>query len=170
MSAKALLADLARAGFRVEARGDKIRISPSAVPAALLEAVKEQKPELLAYLRRAANDTVTLSQYPVADGPFMPWCTPLTPERVAGLLADLRATIGELADIEGWSDERRRYLLSLIARQPVSTLVDDLTYFRDRLGAVHAVKQHCSSRWTCAFPSELNPLGSPSSGVRQSDS
>lgn len=139
MNAKALLADLARAGFRVEARGDKIRISPSAVPAALLEAVKEQKPELLAYLRRAANDTVTLSQYPVADGPFMPWCAPLTSERVAGLVADLREAIGKVADSEKWSDGYRAALLGLVARQPISTLADDLKYFRRRLDALRAV-------------------------------
>ncbi len=139
MSAKALLADLARAGFRVEVRGDKIRISPSAVPPALLEAVKEHKPELLAYLCRAANDTAMLSHYPVADGSYTPYVVPMSIERVAGLLADLRMTIGKVADIEGWTDGRRAHLLGLVARQPASTLADDLAYFRERLSAIEAV-------------------------------
>lgn len=97
------------------------------------------KPEIVEYLRRAANDAAMLSHYPVADGPYTPYVVPMTPEHVAGLLVDLRTTIGALAEIEGWTDQYRVHLLSLVARQPVSTLTDDLAYFRERLNTIEAV-------------------------------
>ena len=139
MNAQSILADLARAGFRVEARGDKIRISPSAVPPALLATVKARKPELLDYLRGAANGAADLSQYPVADGPFTPYIVPLSAERVSALLGNLRAAISKLADTEKWTDNQREQLLAVVARQPISTLADDLSYFQQRLSAIEAV-------------------------------
>ncbi|MDC6286759.1 hypothetical protein [Ralstonia pseudosolanacearum] len=126
-------------GVRLILNGDGVKLrGPADSIAALKPELAAHKPEIVAHLRRAANDASDLSCYPVADGPFMPWCPPMPPERVEGLLADLRTTIGRVADIEGWTDERRAHLLGLVARQPISTLADDLAYFRERLSAIEA--------------------------------
>jgi len=69
----------------------------------------------------------------------MPYVVPMAPERVEGLLANLRETIGKVADIEGWTVKRRADVLGLVARQPVASLTDDLAYFQEHLSAIEAV-------------------------------
>ncbi len=140
MSVASLLSKAQAMGVRLILNGDGVKLrGPADSIAALKPELAARKPEIVAHLRRAANDAADLSHYPVADGPFTPWCSPMSPERVAALLADLRATIGKVADIEGWTDERRAHLLGLVSRQPVFTLADDLAYFRERLSAIEAV-------------------------------
>ncbi|MGA4104371.1 hypothetical protein ACI2S5_25940 [Ralstonia nicotianae] len=87
-----------------------------------------------------AADAISMPGFPVADGPFLPYVAPLSPERVAALLADLRTTLDKLADLEGWTDGHLAHMLGLIARQPVSTLADDLTYFMHRLDEARAAE------------------------------
>lgn len=142
MNVSALLDKARAAGVRLILNGDGVKLKG---PASAIEAIKPElapyKSEIVAYLRRMTDDTLHMPGYPTQDGPFTPYVVPMTPERVAGLLADLRATIGKVADIEGWTDERRAHLLGLVARQPVSTLADDLAYFREHLGAIEAVER-----------------------------
>lgn len=142
MSVASLLSKAQAMGVRLILNGDGVKLrGPADSIAALKPELAAHKPEIVAHLRRSANDATDLSRYPVADGTFMPWCASMSPERVAGLLADLRATIGSVADIEGWTDERRAHLLGLVARQPVSTLADDLAYFGERLAELAAVRK-----------------------------
>jgi len=121
-------------GVRLAPNGNRVRLLGKAdAVAAIKPEIAAHKSEILGYLRHTASDAEKPTRYPVADGPYMPWCAPLSPQRVASLLADLRATISKVADFEGWTDEYRARVLGLVARQPLSALADDLTYFRDRL-------------------------------------
>ncbi|KFX28242.1 hypothetical protein [Ralstonia solanacearum] len=148
MSVAALLSKAQAMGVRLILNGDGVKLrGPADSIAALKPELTAHKPEIVAHLRRAANDVAMLSHYPVADGPYTPYVVPMSPERVAGLLADLRATIGKVADIEGWTDERRARLLGLVARQPVSTLADDLAYFRERRRAIEATARAAEIGW-----------------------
>jgi len=143
MNAARILSKATSLGVSLRLDGDLVRIrGPRDARETILAAVAANKSEIMAYLRRAANDTVDLSRYPVADGggPYSPYVVPMSPERVAGLLNDLRANIGNLADMERWTDAQRAQLLELVARQPVASLSDDLEYFRARLKALHAKK------------------------------
>lgn len=116
-------------GVSLRLDGSQIKIrGPRDARDAILAEVVAYKHEIAAYL----------GQYPVADGPFMPWCAPLTVERVAVLLDDLRATINKLADAEKWTDDLRANRLSAVARQPAFTLADDLADYRQRLGDIEA--------------------------------
>lgn len=145
MSAAQILNKAALLGVELRLDGDVVRIrGPKNARDAIRLEVSAHKPEIVAYLRCAATAAVDLSHYPFADGPFMPWCPPKSAAAVAGLLVDLRATVGKVADIEGWADEQRAYLLALLARQPISTLADDLAYFRERLTAIEAVARTCN--------------------------
>ncbi|CAJ0849588.1 TubC N-terminal docking domain-related protein [Ralstonia flatus] len=140
MSVAQILSKAKAMGVRLSLNGDGVKLrGPADSIAALKPELAAHKAEIVAYLRRAANNAADSSGYPVADGPFMPWCPPMSSERVVGLVSDLRATISKVADIEGWSDDQRAHLQGLVARQPVSSLADDLAYFRERLGAIEAV-------------------------------
>ncbi|WP_197387006.1 hypothetical protein [Ralstonia pseudosolanacearum] len=142
MSIASLLSKAQAMGVRLILNGDGVKLrGPADSIAALKPELSARKPEIVDYLRRMADDTLHMPGYPTLDGPFTPYVVPMSPERVAGLLAALRATIGKVADIEGWMDERRAHLLGLVARQPVSTLADDLAYFREHLGAIEAMER-----------------------------
>lgn len=152
MSVASLLSKARAMGVRLILNGDGVKLrGPAESIAAIKPELAAHKAEIVEYLRTTteiveylrgtASEALHLLGYPTQDGPFTPYCVPMTPGRVAGLLADLRATIHKVADREGWADERRADLLSLVARQPVSTLADDLTYFRERLSAIEAVER-----------------------------
>jgi len=140
MNAARILSKATSLGVSLRLDGDMVRIrGPRDARETILAAVAANKSEIMAYLRRAAND-IDLARYPVADGggPYSPYVLPMSPERVAGLLNDLRASIGKLADMEGWPDAHRRRVLDILRRQPAYTLADDLAYFRERLDALRA--------------------------------
>ncbi|QUP53551.1 hypothetical protein GO998_07120 [Ralstonia syzygii] len=129
MSPFELWCECRRLSVRLTVSGDRLRYQgPEDAVKAMLPVLAENKTAMVACV-------ADLLRYPVADGPYMPYMVPLSPERVAGLLEDLRATIGEVADIERWMDDHRAHLLGLVVRQPVAGLADDLTYFRERLMA-----------------------------------
>ncbi|MGN8064311.1 hypothetical protein ACTJK4_21855 [Ralstonia sp. 22111] len=142
MNAAAQILSRARAAnISLWVEGERLRFKgPKDAVEELKPELAANKPEIVAHLRRATSDAVDLSRYPVADGPYTPYVVPLSPERVAGLLADLRATIGELADREGWTGDQRAHMLGLVARQPASTLADDLAYFLHRRELVRAAE------------------------------
>ncbi|MGN6259611.1 MAG: hypothetical protein ACTHNO_02665 [Ralstonia sp.] len=116
--------------MRLTVHGDRLRYQgPEDAVKTVLPMLAENKAAMVACV-------ADLSRYPMADGPFMPWCAPMSPDRAAALLDDIRATVSKVADIEGWSADCLTRLLGLVARQPVSTLADDLAYFRERLNSV----------------------------------
>ncbi|WP_449412586.1 TubC N-terminal docking domain-related protein [Pandoraea soli] len=126
-------------GVRLFVRGDAVRmVGPESARAAIRPEVVAHKPEILAYLQRAANDVADVAGLPLADGPFMPWLPPATPEVVRAWQAELDAAIVELADLEHWPDETREQVLYRVERQPISTLLPDLHWFREQIEAARA--------------------------------
>lgn len=142
MSVASLLSKAQAMGVRLILNGDGVKLrGPADSIAALKPELAAHKSEIVDYLRRAANDVTDLSRYPMADGPYTPYVVPMSAERVASLLADLRTAIGTVADIERWTDEQRARLLGIVARQPISALADDLAYFRARLVELKAARR-----------------------------
>ncbi|WP_124905280.1 hypothetical protein [Burkholderia sp. Bp9004] len=70
---------------------------------------------------------------------FCPWGPRITLEMLAEWRCELRMLVAELAAIERWSAEYRAYIFYLVEHQPsLSTVRDDLTWFRDRLNVVRS--------------------------------
>ncbi|CAJ0689565.1 hypothetical protein LMG18102_01131 [Ralstonia mannitolilytica] len=136
----AALMDKARAmGVRLILNGDGVKLRGPAVSVAEVKReLADYKAEVVSHLRRAAND-FTMSSYPLADGPYLPYVVPMPAEQAAELTSELRTVIGKLADMERWTEAQRAELLALITRQPLSTVADDLAYFRARLNAIEVV-------------------------------
>lgn len=132
MSAVQILNRARSAGVRLWVVGDRLRYKgPSEAVERLLPELAAHKSEILAYLQQSAN--------PGADDSRARQAPPLSPERAAGLLSDLRDAITRLSEWEGWPEQHRDYLLGLMERQPSYTLAGDLAYFRERLSAIEAV-------------------------------
>ncbi|MBU9577878.1 hypothetical protein KTE26_05400 [Ralstonia mannitolilytica] len=142
MSVASLLSKARAMGVRLILNGDGVKLrGPAESIAAIKPELAAHKAEIVEYLRGTASEALQMLGYPTEDGPFTPYCVPMTPGRAAALLTDLRAAIGQVADLEGWADDRRTLVLGLVARQPVSTLADDLAYFRERLNAIDAIER-----------------------------
>ena len=126
MSPFELWCECRRLSVRRTGHGDRLRYKgPEEAGKAVLPLLAENKAAMVACV-------ADLSRYPMADGPFMPWCAPMSPDRAAALLDDLKATVSKVADIEGWPADCLTRLLGFAARQPFSTIADDLSYFRER--------------------------------------
>ncbi|WP_343661095.1 hypothetical protein [Ralstonia sp.] len=151
MSPFELWCECRRLSVHLTVHGDRLRYQGPE------DAVKTVLPMLAGNKAAMVACVADLSRYPMADGPFMPWCPPMSPERAAALLDALRATVSKVADIEGWPDEYLARLLGLLARQPASTLADDLAYFRERFN-------------TAAMLSKLPPLRLAQRGEYESHS
>ena len=69
--------------------------------------------------------------------PFCPWGPRITPAMLDVWRSELREVVAALAAIEGWSEENRAYIAYQVEHQPsLSTVRDDLAWFRDRLNTV----------------------------------
>lgn len=62
----------------------------------------------------------------------------LTPDEVRARQAELDTAIVELAGLEGWHDDARDEVLYRVERQPLSTLLPDLHWFREQIAATKA--------------------------------
>jgi hypothetical protein len=138
MSAMALLANLKRAGFKLTVRGDKIRITPAPVPKNIVEVIRANKSALMDCLK---NGGINMPGHPVADGPFTPYCPPMSPETAAAIRTEMVDLIGKLAVAEGWPEPHRARLVETVHQQPLSSLRDDLAHFRARWSAVALVQR-----------------------------
>lgn len=78
---------------------------------------------------------------PVADGPYFPWCAPVTPDQLHQWQRELAAAIVALAALEGWPDDMTGRIRFRVARQPVSTLLPDLHWFRERIEEAKAARR-----------------------------
>ncbi|WP_167309919.1 hypothetical protein [Ralstonia mannitolilytica] len=108
MSVASLLSKAQAMGVRLILNGDGVKLrGPADSIMALKPELAAHKLEIVAHLRRAANDATDLSRYPMADGPYTPYVVPMSAQRVASLLADLRTAIGAVADIERWTHQPR---------------------------------------------------------------
>ncbi|MEM5277477.1 hypothetical protein VSR17_20855 [Cupriavidus taiwanensis] len=54
------------------------------------------------------------------------------------MVHEIKEIIATLSQAEGWPEAQRARLLDLVSRQPIFTLADDLTYFRQRLSVLRA--------------------------------
>ncbi|AOJ63380.1 hypothetical protein WJ32_13545 [Burkholderia ubonensis] len=54
---------------------------------------------------------------------------------------ELLVTVDELAKLEHWRDSDYDHVVMCVERQPISTLLPDLGYFRDRLRIARADDQ-----------------------------
>ncbi|VVE01624.1 hypothetical protein [Pandoraea terrigena] len=72
---------------------------------------------------------------PVEDGPYEPWLPPATAEQVRQWQKELDTAIAEFAALADWSDELLERVLFQVERQPVSTLLPDLHWFRSEVQA-----------------------------------
>lgn len=140
MSAKALLSNFTRAGFRLTVRGEKIWVTPVPVPQNIVELIRENKPALMNYLK---GEAINMPGYPVEDGPFTPWCCPLSPDEVQAIRVEIVGLIEKLSEVEGWPNSDRDRAIQATRRQPLSTLRDDLAHFRARW-KTHAVVQRAA--------------------------
>lgn len=124
---------------RLLLRGDAVRmVGPESARDAIRSEVVAHKPEIVAHLQRAANDVADVTGLPVADGPFMPYLPPATSGLKSTWQAELDAAIVELAALECWPDETREQVLYRVERQPLSTLLPDLHWFREQIEAARA--------------------------------
>ncbi|MDR5770865.1 MULTISPECIES: hypothetical protein [unclassified Caballeronia] len=74
----------------------------------------------------------------MVDGPYLPWGPYLTPEQLAAMQQAVIEVVTELSRIERWRDDYYDMIVVEIKRQPISTLLPDLDYFRARLAAARS--------------------------------
>ncbi|WP_124529918.1 hypothetical protein [Burkholderia sp. Bp8991] len=74
-------------------------------------------------------------------GLFLPWCAPVTADRLKELQRELFEAVDEVARLEHWPDDDYDLVIGAIERQPPSTLLPDLDHFRTRLRAARAGEQ-----------------------------
>ncbi|KVR46384.1 hypothetical protein WM11_31500 [Burkholderia ubonensis] len=76
-----------------------------------------------------------------SDAPYWPWGPCINPEQLATIQRELMIAVDELAKLEHWRDSDYDYVVMCVERQPISTLLPDLGYFRDRLRIARAEDQ-----------------------------
>ncbi|AYQ37631.1 hypothetical protein BLA9940_05937 [Burkholderia aenigmatica] len=76
-----------------------------------------------------------------SGAPYWPWGPRINPEQLATILRELLTAVDELAKLEHWRDSDYDHVVMCIERQPISTLLPDLGYFRDRLQIARAEVQ-----------------------------
>lgn len=73
-----------------------------------------------------------------SGGLYLPWGPRLSPEDVRRLRADLAGMLEELAALEGWSRELLDDVMARAMRAPLTDLLPNRHYFRERLSAMRA--------------------------------
>ncbi|WP_175718773.1 hypothetical protein [Burkholderia anthina] len=73
--------------------------------------------------------------------PYWPWGPRINPEQLATIRREILIAVDELAKLEHWRDSDYDHVVMCIERQPISTLLPDLGYFRDRLRTARAEDQ-----------------------------
>lgn len=76
-----------------------------------------------------------------SGAPFWPWGPRINPEQLATIQRELLIAVDELAKLERWRDSDYDHVVMCVERQPISTLLPDLGYFRDRLRIARAEDQ-----------------------------
>ncbi|MDS0802838.1 hypothetical protein [Burkholderia cenocepacia] len=68
-----------------------------------------------------------------SGAPYWPWGPRINPEQLETIRREILIAVDELATLEHWRDSDYDHVVMCIERQPISTLLPDLGYFRDRL-------------------------------------
>ena len=76
-----------------------------------------------------------------SDAPYWPWGPRINPEQLATIRREILIAVDELANLEHWRNSDYDHVVMCIERQPISTLLPDLGYFRDRLEIARAEVQ-----------------------------
>lgn len=76
-----------------------------------------------------------------SGAPYWPRGPRINPEQLATIQRELLIAVDELAKLEHWRDSDYDHVVMCIERQPISTLLPDLGYFRDRLQIARAEVQ-----------------------------
>ncbi|RRJ34368.1 hypothetical protein [Pandoraea apista] len=135
MNALDLWHECRRRSLRLSLNGDKVRYTgPEESIAAMLPAMRASRDALLECVSFVTG-------LPIEDGPFMPYMPQATLDQVRQWQADLDAAIVEFAELVDWSDELLERVLFQVERQPISTLLPDLHWFRSEVQAQSATTQ-----------------------------
>ncbi|WP_175983813.1 hypothetical protein [Burkholderia vietnamiensis] len=76
-----------------------------------------------------------------SGAPYWPWGPRINPEQLATIQRELLIAVDELAKLEHWRDSDYDHVMMCVERQPISTLLPDLDYFRGRLRIAQAENQ-----------------------------
>ena len=151
MSIAQLLSKAAEMGVTLRLDGETIKIGgPRAAREALRPDLAARKPEIIAYLRAASPDGSPSS----SGASFWPWGPYLTAADVARRRAELVNMIEQLADMESWPRELLDDVLARAVRGPLSDLLPNVAYFRERLAGaltdVRARNETAARSWPLA--------------------
>ncbi|WP_322008282.1 TubC N-terminal docking domain-related protein [Paraburkholderia tropica] len=140
MSIADILSKAQSLGVRLTLDGDTVKMrGPADAIAVIKPEIASRKPEIVGYLRKAANAPIPTTDDCVGalrdpdGGPYLPWGPYIDREQLAVMQRDLLAAVEELARRESWPDEYFDHVVYCIERQPISTLRPDLAYFNERL-------------------------------------
>ncbi|NHV29299.1 hypothetical protein [Burkholderia sp. D-99] len=148
MNAIAIVNKAKAMGIRLSSNGDKVKLrGPADAIAVIKPEIAAHKSEILAHLRAAEveeaetpADCVGALREPGA-GLYLPWGPYLDSTRLKSIQRELFKVVDELARLEHWRDDTYDLVIGAIERQPLSTLLPDLGYFRDRLQIARAENQ-----------------------------
>lgn len=145
MSALEIINKARSLGVRLRLDGDMVKMKgPAGAVAAIKPEVAAHKPELVAYLRDAATDArpppddCVGALHDPDGGLYLPWGPSFTADNVRVMRAELVWIIEHLAELEAWPDEHREDVLSRAIRGPLSDLLPNIAYFKQRLTEVTA--------------------------------
>ncbi|MFM0382845.1 TubC N-terminal docking domain-related protein [Paraburkholderia dipogonis] len=148
MNVAQILSKAETMGVRLRIDGELVKLrGPSDAIAALKPEVAAHKPEIMAYLRAASNDSA-----PQPDdcagalrdpdgGLYLPWGPYLGPDDVRRLRADLCALIECIAAREGWSRDHADDVLARAMRGPLTDLLPNLSHFNERIVTANAEQE-----------------------------
>jgi hypothetical protein len=125
---------------RLRLDGEIVKIAGSVkAVAAIKPDIAAHKPEIVLYLRSAANDPVDAC-FPLsrAGGAFLPWYAPVSPSQVREWMAELVELIEEIADTENWPTAHLDNVLASAMNGPLSDLLPNLHHFRARVAKIDA--------------------------------
>lgn len=148
MNAIAIVNKAKAMGVRLSSNGDKVKLrGPADAIAIIKPVVAAHKSEILAHLRATENDSIETPADCVGalrepgGGLYLPWCLYIDSVQLAALQQELLEIVDQLANLERWHDDTYDRVIGAIERQPISTLLPDLGYFRDRLRIARAEDQ-----------------------------
>lgn len=145
MSVAQILSRAESLGVHLRLEGDIVKMHGPKEARDLIRAdIVTHKPQIVAHLRAAANDAESIPDdcvdSPISDdgAPFWPWAPYMQPDDARRMRSELVGMIEDLANLECWPRSLLDDVLTAAVRGPLSALLPDLAYFRERLAEAHA--------------------------------